>query len=73
MRIFKLINRRGFEQNHIIVHFTRMVYLPFSVRHDLAGRMMIFFSHQFSPKGQAGDFHYLRYDAYGVYVIKRSQ
>jgi len=24
-------------------------------------RMMIFFSHQFSPKGQAGDFHMLRY------------
>jgi hypothetical protein len=30
-------------QNHIATHFTQMVY-----------RMMIFFSHQFSPQGRAG-------------------
>jgi len=36
-------------QNHIAIHFTQVI-----------NRMMIFFSHQFSPYGQAGGFHALR-------------
>jgi hypothetical protein len=34
---------------------------------------MLFFLINFHPKGRARGFHYLRYDAYGVYVIKSSQ
>jgi hypothetical protein len=39
----------GYTQNPVSTHFTQIVY-----------RMMIFFSHQFSPCGRAGGFHALR-------------
>ncbi len=50
MRIFKVFDCGGFEQNQIITHFNRVV----TSDEDL-------FSHQFSPKGRAGGLHMLRY------------
>ena len=50
MRIFIILNWIGFKQNHSIILFTQMVYPPATARHERAGRMMIFFFHQFSPQ-----------------------
>jgi len=36
----------------------------------MVNRLIFFFLISFHFKRRAGGFHYLRYDAYGVYVIK---
>jgi hypothetical protein len=50
MRTFKIPNLSKFKQFYLTKHLIPIVY-----------RMIIFFLHQFSPNGRAGDFHMLRY------------
>jgi hypothetical protein len=45
----QIMDNSEYIQNYIAIHFTKVV-----------NRMMIFFSHQFSPYGRAGGFHALR-------------
>lgn len=54
MRIFKLLDCGEFNKNHILFQFTRMVYLPISMSHERAKRMMIFFLINLRPKGEPG-------------------